>query len=314
MQMNDKPEGWRIDTPENRAAMQSPSALADACREERILEARAIVCDSAHNLITDLGCMKGIIPREEGAIGIREGTVRDIAIISRVNRPVCFVIKGFRKDHAGKTVAVLSRREAQERCQRDFISQLVPGDVIDTRVTHLESFGAFADIGCGIVSLLPIDAISVSRIEHPRERLSAGMDIRAVVKSIDNGRITLSQKELLGTWEENVSQFSAGETIAGIVRSVEPYGIFVELTPNLAGLAEVKEGVIPGQQASVYIKSILPARMKIKLIIIDTFDCQYRPEPPRYFFAGSHIDRFVYSPPSCEKQVITEFSSSESLL
>ena len=55
MQMNDKPEGWRIDTPENRAAMQSPSALADACREERILEARAIVCDSAHNLITDLG-------------------------------------------------------------------------------------------------------------------------------------------------------------------------------------------------------------------------------------------------------------------
>ena len=196
MQMNDKPEGWRIDTPENRAAMQSPSALADACREERILEARAIVCDSAHNLITDLGCMKGIIPREEGAIGIREGTVRDIAIISRVNRPVCFVIKGFRKDPAGKTVAVLSRREAQERCQRDFISQLVPGDVIDTRVTHLESFGAFADIGCGIVSLLPIDAISVSRIEHPRERLSAGMDIRAVVKSIDNGRITLSQKEL----------------------------------------------------------------------------------------------------------------------
>ena len=140
------------------------------------------------------------------------------------------------------------------------------------------------------------------------------MDIRAVVKSIDNGRITLSQKELLGTWEENVSQFSAGETVAGIVRSVEPYGIFVELTPNLAGLAEVKEGVIPGQQASVYIKSILPARMKIKLIIIDTFDYQYRPEPPRYFFAGSHIDRFVYSPPSCEKQVITEFSSSESLL
>ena len=79
-----------------------------------------------------------------------------------------------------------------------------------------------------------------------------------------------------------MSQFSAGETVAGIVRSVEPYGIFVELTPNLAGLAEVKEGVIPGQQASVYIKSILPARMKIKLIIIDTFDYQYRPEPPRY--------------------------------
>ena len=42
--------------------------------------------------------------------------------------------------------------------------------------------------------------------------------------------------------------------MAGIVRSVEPYGIFVELAPNLAGLAEVADNVHNGQQASVYIK------------------------------------------------------------
>jgi len=51
--------------------------------------------------------------------------------------------------------------------------------------------------------------------------------------------------------------------VAGIVRSVESYGIFVELTPNLAGLAELKENVHAGQQASVFIKSILPNRMKV---------------------------------------------------
>lgn len=134
------------------------------------------------------------------------------------------------------------------------------------------------------------------------------MNIRAVVKSIENGRITLSHKELLGTWEENVALFSAGETVAGIVRSVEPYGIFVELSPNLAGLAESREDVIPGQQASVYIKSILPARMKVKLVIIDTFDYHYRPAPPKYFYEGEHIDRFVYSPEGSEKEVITDFT------
>ena len=157
------------------------------------------------------------------------------------------------------------------------------------------------------MALLPIDSISVSRIDHPRERFSVGMDIRTVVRSIENGRITLSQKELLGTWEENVAQFSAGETVAGIIRSVEPYGIFVELTPNLAGLAETKEDVSPGQQASVYIKSILPARMKVKLVIIDTFDFSYRPAPPKYFFTGKHIDRFVYSPEGCEKKIVSTF-------
>ena len=302
------PEGWKMDTPENRAAMQSSSALQAAWSEGQILEARALLCDSAHNLVVDLGCMKGLIPREEGAIGIREGTARDIAIISRVNRPVCFLIQGFFKDEAGTTTALLSRRAAQEECRRMRLNHLVPGDVIPARVTHLESFGAFADVGCGVVALLPIDAISVSRIDHPRERLAPGMDIRTIVRSVEGTRITLTHKELLGTWAENAAQFHAGETVAGMIRSVEPYGVFVELSPNLAGLAESHEGAAAGLQASVYIKSILPARMKVKLIIIDTFRYPTQPSTPHYFFQGDHMDRFLYSPPECGKLVVTDFT------
>ncbi|MGX8699731.1 S1 RNA-binding domain-containing protein [Caproiciproducens sp.] len=302
------PEGWIIDTPENRAATLNISALNDACRDGKILEGRALICDSSHNLLVDLGCMKGVIPHDEGALGIREGTVRDIAIISRVNRPVCFTVTGFQKDTDGHMTALLSRRAAQEKCMAESVKKLAPGDVINARVTHLESFGAFADIGCGIIALLPIDAISVSRIDHPRERFTVGMDIRVVIKSVENGRITLSHKELLGTWAENVAMFKAGETVAGIVRSVESYGIFVELSPNLAGLAETKEDVVPGQQASVYIKSIIPSRMKVKLVIIDTFDYSYRPSAPKYFFTGNRIDRFVYSPPDSEKEIATNFT------
>ena len=191
---------------------------------------------------------------------------------------------------------------------KNYISHLVCGDVIDARITHLENFGAFADIGCGIVALMPIDTISVSRIEHPRERFTVGMDIRAVIKSIENGRISLSHKELLGTWEENANSFCAGETVAGIVRSVENYGAFVELAPNLAGLAESKDGVKAGQQASVYIKSIIPEKMKIKIIIIDTFDYKYNPQKPKYYCNDNHIDRFLYSPEGCSKIVETVFN------
>lgn len=302
------PEGHLIDRAENKAAMLNAAALSDAMRDGRILEARSVICDNEHNLIVDLKCMRGIIPREEGALGIREGTVRDIAIISRVNKPVCFIITDFIRDAYGRITAVLSRRKAQERCIEQYISGLVRGDVIDVRITHLEPFGAFADIGCGIVSLLPIDAISVSRIDHPRERLSVGMDIRAVIRAKDENRITLSHKELLGTWKQNAERFRVGETVAGIVRSVEAYGIFVELTPNLAGLAELKENVQPGQQASVFIKSILPNRMKVKLVIVECFDYAYKPEPPVYYFEGSHMDRFIYSPPECEKHIETVFS------
>ena len=309
--MNYYPEGYLLDTQENQSAIQSPSGLAEAMREGRILEARTIICDSTHNLIVDLHGIKGIIPREEGAVGIREGTVRDIAMISRVNRPVSFVVTELLRDEKGVTTAMLSRRKAQERCMEEYLSKLCPGDVIPARITHLEPFGAFADIGWGVVSLLPIDSISVSRIDHPRERFWVGMDIRAVVKSIENRRITLSHKELLGTWEENASAFAPGETVAGVVRSVEPYGIFVELTPNLAGLAEPRDGVSPGQQASVFIKSIVPSRMKMKLIIIETFDSDYRPTPPNYYFSGEHMDSFLYSPVGCEKRIETRFSLPE---
>ena len=306
------PEGRMIDTIENKNTMQSQNALNEAIRQKRILESKAVMCDNKHNLIIDFGFMRGIIPRDEGALGIREGTVRDIALLSKVNCPVSFVVKGFTQSEMGEELALLSRREAQEICMEEYIEQLKIGDIIDAKVTHLDSFGVFVDIGCGIPALLPIDAISVSRISHPSERFTTGMTIKCIVKTKENGRITLSHKELLGTWNENVASFSSGETVSGIIRSVEPYGVFVELAPNLAGLAESKEGAQPGQQASVFIKSILPGRMKIKLIIIDTFPSEkIEPSLPHYYYEGSHMDSFSYSPPECSKVIYTDFSNEQ---
>ena len=306
------PENYLISTKENKNALSSRAAIKEAYYSGKILEVRATVCDKDHNLHVDLGVMKGIIPRNEGAIGIEDGSVRDIAIISRVNKPVMCKIIDFTTDESGEICAVLSRRAVQLDCMKEYVSSLVPGQVIDAVVTHMESFGVFADIGAGISALMPIDSISVSRIPHPSARFCAGEKIRAVVKSIDeNGRITLSYKELLGTWEENAALFRAGETVPGIVRSVERYGIFVELKPNLAGLAEYVPGVVPGQHASVYIKNMIPERMKIKLIIVDSFDAQYPNEPTEYFNNGSFIDRWVYSPDCCSKKVETVFCDYE---
>lgn len=303
-----QPEGWLCDTPENAAAFTSLATLQEACVQGRVLEARAIICDSAHNLIVDCGCVRGIIPKNECAIGIEDGTTREIAIISRVNKPVCFTITEFRRGSDNNTYALLSRRAVQKRCIETYVNRLEPGDIIDARVTHLEPFGCFVDIGCGVASLIPIDAISVSRIAHPSDRFRTGQNIRAVVKSIDSyGRISLSHKELWGTWEENAALFHSGETVAGIVRSVEEYGIFVELTPNLAGLAEPREGVAPGQQASVYIKNLIRDKMKVKLIIVDSFDAQYPLSAPPYFITGDHIDRWRYSPEGCGKVIETVF-------
>ncbi len=302
------PEGLLSGRAENRAALQSVSALREAMLKETVLEARAVKCDKDHNLHIALGCMEGVIPREEGAVGVAEGTVRDIALISRVGRPVQFTVTGIGRTPEGGYAAALSRRRAQEKCAEEYLSGLTPGDVINAVASHLENFAVFCDIGAGVTALLPIDGISVSRIPHPCARFVPGQQIRAVVKSRDElGRITLTHKELLGTWEENAARFTQGETVPGIIRSVESYGVFVELTPNLAGLAEYDEKYEPGTECAVYIKNMIPQRMKIKLIIVDVGARRAAPPPAEYFFTGRHMDRFRYSPEGCEKVIETVF-------
>ena len=301
------PEGCLIGTPENTRLISSSAGLHEAMTTGKILECRASLCDNDHNIIVDLPCMKGIIPRIEGAIGIDEGKTRDIALISKVNRPVCFKVISIKIRSSGEETAILSRRIVQEECRRNYIESLSPGDIIPARVTHLEQFGCFVDIGCGIPSLIPIDAISVSRISHPGDRFVTGQDIRVIIKAVDKDRVWLSHKELLGTWEENAGIFHTGETASGIVRSVEDYGIFIELTPNLAGLAETGHQAETGQSASVYIKAIIPEKMKIKLVIVDVFSAKYKPGPLKYFVEDDHISHWRYTPAGADKIIESAF-------
>lgn len=309
-----KPEGTLIHTPENRSYTSSLAGLERAMISGAVLEETALLCDSDMNLHFDLGGITGILPREE-CVFCRPGeSNKDIAVITRVGKPVCFRVVGIEKE-SGVPVAYLSRRRVQRDCLREYLSSLIPGDVIRVKITHLEPFGAFADVGCGISALLPVDSLSVSRIAHPRDRLCCGNFVYAVVKSIDpeTGRLFLTQKELLGTWEENAALFTPGQTVAGTVRSIETYGIFIELTPNLAGLAELRpdnRDVEIGDTAAVFIKSIIPERMKVKLILIDTHQNIGEIAPTRYFIdceKTSHIDHWRYSPEMSNRVIETVF-------
>ena len=266
------------------------------------MEGVALLCDESHNLTVRVGPFIGHIPREETALGIAEGSTRDIAILSRVGKPTCFTVTALEADEKGAPAALLSRRAAQERAMAYFLERLEPGTVLTGRVTRLESFGAFVDVGCGIVAMLPIEHISVSRISHPRERFQEGQKILTAVWSLDREtrRITLTHRELLGTWMENASRFCPGETVRGVVRTVKDYGSFIELSPNLSGLADAKERLSPGDGVSVYIKSIRPERMKIKLQVIEKLPPAPL-EPIHYQVTDGKLEHWVYSPPGYEK-------------
>lgn len=299
------PEGLRPRAP------LTPALLRDAQEHNTILEALVERCDTKRTLHLNLGPMAGRIPREDAVSPWVSGAERDIALLSLVGKPVCFSVTSLAADEKGAPLALLSRRAVQERAMAYFLEVLEPGMLLTCRVTHMESFGAFLDIGCGVVAMLPIERISVSRIPHPAARFRTGQKILAAVLSVDkeNRRFTMTHRELLGTWLENASYFSPGETVQGVVRSVQDYGAFVELTPNLSGLADLKDDVAEGNRVSVCIRSIRPEGMKIKLQIIQRLSPSLYPGPLRYQITDGKLKTWTYSPPCYEKPpVVTDFS------
>ena len=288
------PEGSLLHTPENQAACQQLHTLAQAQASGMILEGRTLLCTPNHDLQVKLGPFTGIIPREEAALGIREGTAREVAILSRVGKPTVCVLSAIQEDGT----LLLSRRQAQARALNALLNTPI-GTVLPGTVTHLAPFGAFVDIGCGVVSMIPLARCSVARISHPAKRFSIGQEIFVVVAEIDRQakRLTLSHKELLGTWAENAARFSAGMTVTGLVRGIKPYGTFVELAPNLAGLAEWTEGLKENDRVAVYCKAIQPDRMKIKLNILQRLEEELLPPPLLYSITSGQLSHWVYSPP-----------------
>ena len=145
------------------------------------------------------------------------------------------------------------------------------GTKIKGKVKAIQNYGAFINIKKGIDALLPLKNISVARIKSPDEVLKVGDEIDVCIKDFDEEscRITVSHKEFLGTWEENIKKFSAGNEYTGIVRGTTRGGVFIELMPNLVGLAEHKSGLYYGERVNVLIKKISPENHKIKLVILD---------------------------------------------
>lgn len=259
------PEGW------NNEISRLDTENIDYYRENgTILQGLVRKCDDKYNLHIEFeNGLTGIIPRQEvEGINLEEnGLPKTNLCTGKVHKFVQFKIKDVEKN-----TAILSRKEVQQEALDWVKNDLQVGEKVSGIVKNIKPYGAFIEIGGGIVGMAHIEDLSIARIKTPYERLRIGQKVEVVVKSInkENGKVILSYKETLGTWEENAEKFMQGMKAKGIVRETEKNknGIFIELTPNLVGMAEYKEGLKYGQSVDVYIKKIDKERKKVKLLIV----------------------------------------------
>jgi hypothetical protein len=249
------PEGWKSE---------------DTEETKDILQGIVKNCDKDYNLHVELkNGIHGIIPRQEiEAINVDEkGYPKENLCIGKVHKYVQFKLKEKDGDKL-----IFSRKDVQQEVLNSVKTDLKVGDNIKGIVKNITPYGAFIDIGGGVVGLAYIEDLSVARIKTPYERLKIGQNVNIVVKSInrETGKISLSYKDTLGTWEENAKKFSVGMNTKGIIRETEKNknGIFIELTPNLVGMAEYKEGLKYGAKVDLYIKKIDYDKKKVKVVLL----------------------------------------------
>jgi small subunit ribosomal protein S1 len=296
--------------------------LQKSIEKHDILEAQVIGCDVNNTLTVKISnTIIGEIPFDELEYHYNETVPTKIAAATtKVGKHIKFVPTSFERLENGNLLVQCSRKEAQQQCFDKFIKTLRPGDIIDARVTKIVNYGIFCDIGCGYIAMLPTNNISVTHIINPCESLKYVHKLRVVVKEIDeNYMIQLSHKELLGTWEEEVEELHEGDIVVGAVISVENYGVFVRLSQNLSGLAEipVDEDVKQGDLVTVRISSIKKDNMKIKLLILnkvsgdnpDNEDENVERMSFKYRdMNATHIDEWTYSTPGSKKLIATSFN------
>ena len=190
---------------------------------------------------------------------------------SKVNQTLQFVVTDV--NHEDENKFFLSRLQVGNTVKQWITEDLQEGQIIPGIVRSMKPYGVFVEIAGGVVGLLHIEDISVGRIREPEERFSIGQKIKIMVKSInrEQKQVVLTYKELLGTWEENVADIREGQILPGIIREKERNrnGVFIELKPNLVGLAEYQEQLAYGTKVKVFVKKIQKEKKKIKLMIVE---------------------------------------------
>lgn len=109
-------------------------------------------------------------------------------------------------EEGGRNI-VLSRRAIldQEKRNRkqELKKTLQEGTKVRGKVTSIQNFGAFVDIG-GVEGLLPISELAWTRIEKVSDLLSVGQEVEVIIKKLDweQDRFSFSLKDTLpDPWE-----------------------------------------------------------------------------------------------------------------
>lgn len=138
---------------------------------------------------------------------------------------------------------IVSEKAGWEEKQQDVIASYKVGDVVEGKVTAVTDFGVFVEFGDDkLEGLVHISELAWQRIENPTDLVKVGDVIKAEVINVEGSKIFLSMKKLKNDpWTEIDKKYKVGDVVKGTVLKINPFGLFVELDPEIHGLSHISE-------------------------------------------------------------------------
>ncbi len=165
-------------------------------------------------------------------------------------------------------------REREEK-RTSAVKALLPGTTVSGRITKVEPFGCFVDLG-SVEGLVHVSQMSWTRVEKPEEVAKVGDQVKVQVLEVseDGRRISLSMKALQSDpWIAWTAEHPAGSQVEGTVTRLAAYGGFIEVAPGVEGLAHVSQLAPNGVRTP---REVLHAGQKVNVRVVNVDVAQHR--------------------------------------
>ncbi|MBE0529004.1 MAG: S1 RNA-binding domain-containing protein, partial [Thermoleophilia bacterium] len=218
----------------------------DLMKEKKVYEGE-INGYNKGGLIVHMGALRGFVPASQVSLTRRMsygGDSPDQRWSGMVAEPI--VVRVIEVDRERRRLILSEKaasQESRETLKARLLEELEEGMVRVGRVTSLADFGAFVNIN-GADGLVHLSEISWDHIDHPKEVLKVGQEVKVKIISIDNdrNRIGLSLRQLKDDpWDENISAYQVGQLVEGKITRLTKFGAFAQIEDNLEGLVHISE-------------------------------------------------------------------------
>lgn len=137
---------------------------------------------------------------------------------------------------------IVSEKAVWEDEQKAVLDSFKVGDIVTGEVSALTSFGAFVKFGENMEGLVHISEIVWQRIDHPKDVLKVGDQVKAQIIDINKSKIYLSIRRLIDDpWKKVKDKYKVGQVIEAEIHKVEPFGLMIKLDDDIHGLAHLTE-------------------------------------------------------------------------